>query len=72
MRNWTADWGNDPDDDYNLVMEILCDEEFVGVVKQSPSGLFVKWYPHKEDLNVPVDWLLKLLIDAQERLTDST
>jgi len=68
MNQWAADFGNDPDDDYNLIVEILYDEEYVAVIKQSPNGLILKWYPSEIELNIPVDWLMGLFEEAQRRM----
>jgi len=70
MKQWTADIANDPYDDYNLIMEILYNDEYVAVIKQSSQGLIMTWYPNKEELKIPVEWLTKLLIDAKEILVN--
>jgi len=66
MNQWKSDWANDPDDDYNLVLEILCDDEDIAVIKQSKQGLFIKWYANPNDLIIPFDWLLERLLAAKE------
>ncbi len=68
MSGWTADFANDPFDDYNLVAEILYDEEDVAVIKQDKDGLEMKWYPTDKDIIIPVEWLNGLLNEAKERL----
>ena len=68
MSGWTADFANDPFDDYNLVAEILYDEEDVAVIKQGKDGLEMKWYPTDKDIIIPVEWLNGLLNEAKERL----
>ena len=70
MKNWTADWGNNPYDNYNLILEILCDDKEVAVIKQSEYGLILKWYADPKGLAVPLDWLLKLLSDAKRDIVD--
>ena len=72
MNRWTADFSNDPDDNYNLVIEILQDEEYVARIKQTPQGLTIEWYPQKKLLLVPLDWLSKLLIEAQSSLAEKS
>ena len=69
MNQWTADWTNDPDDDYNLTLEILCNDRDVAVIKRSPNGLILKWYTSPEGLVIPVDWLSGLLLSAQEGIS---
>lgn len=72
MNKWTAYWGNDPYDDYNLTLEILYmhDDNEVAVVKQSQQGLILKWYISPKGLTIPVDWFSKLLLDAKESIID--
>jgi len=70
LRQWAADFANDPYDDYNLIVEILCDDEEVAIIKQMQQGLEMKWHPSKEELNIPVDWLLGLLLEAKERMSN--
>jgi len=72
MKHWESFVTNDPYDDYNLVIEILFDNKFVAVIKQSPQGLTLKWYAYKEDLVIPVDWLSDLLIRAKKDLVNTT
>ena len=69
MRQWAADFANDPYDDYNLIVEILCDDKEVAVIKQMQQGLEMKWHPSKEELRIPVDWLLGLFLEAKERMS---
>lgn len=69
MKNWTADFTNNPFDDYNLIVEILCDDEEIAVIRQTSNGLELKWYPNDAELFVPLDWLSELLIEAKKRLS---
>ena len=68
MIGWTADFANDPFDDYNLIVEILFNNEDVAVIKQGNDGLEMKWYASEKDLIIPVQWLNGLLNEAKERL----
>jgi len=69
MKEWRADWTNDPNDDYNLILEILYDDEDVAVIKQGKQGLILKWYASQKALTLPVDWFLGLLKDAQKGMS---
>ena len=74
MKEWTAVWTNDPDDDYNLVREIAygdIDNE-VAIIKQSTQGLILKWYVNLEGLMMQIDWFLGLLQAAKEGIVDPT
>lgn len=68
MSGWNADFANDPFDDYNLIVEILFNNEDVAVIKQGKDGLEMKWYATNKDLIIPVEWLNGLLSEANERL----
>jgi len=68
MNQWEADFGNDPYNDYNLIVEILCDDEEIAVVKNCDQGLIMTMYPNNKELSIPVDWLLELLLETKRRL----
>ena len=68
MSKWTADFTNDPFNDYEIVIEILYNDEEVAVIKQGDDGLEMKWYAAEDDIVVPVEWLSNLLNQAKEKL----
>ncbi|MFL0269323.1 hypothetical protein [Candidatus Clostridium radicumherbarum] len=68
MKGWTADIVNNPNDDYNLMIEILYNEVDVAVIYKCEDELILKYYANKDDLVIPVDYLIKLLEDAKVRL----
>ena len=68
MRQWEADFANDPNDDFNITVEILCDDKEVALIKQSHDGLLINWHPHSEELVVSLDWLSGLLLEAKRSL----
>ena len=68
MKEWAADFGNDPDDDYNLIVEILYGDEDVAVIRQSHQGLTLKLYPNNKELSIPIDWLSALLLETKKRI----
>ena len=70
LNQWTSYFINDPDDDYNLVVEILCDDRDVAVIHQRKQGLLLKWYTNPKGLIIPVDWLSSLLLRAKEGLIE--
>ena len=69
MKEWTSVWTNDPDDDYNLILELSYIDREVAVIKRSQNGLILKWYTSPEGLVIPVDWLSGLLLSAQEGIS---
>ena len=70
MKQWTADFGNDPYDDYNLIVEILYGDEEIAIIKQGQHELEMKWYPNKEELTIPIDWLSGLFLEAKRRMSN--
>ncbi|AIF51848.1 hypothetical protein [Pelosinus sp. UFO1] len=68
MKGWSADFVNDPNNDFEVVLEILYEDKDVAVIRQGVDGLEIHWYENTKRLVVPVDWLVKLLIDAKEKL----
>ncbi len=68
MGIWTADIGNDPYDDYNLIIEVLCDDKDIAVIRNTGGKFVIKWFAHENELDVPVDWLIGLLSAAKDRL----
>lgn len=68
MKEWSADFINDPNDDYNLYIEILYGDTEVAVIKPANNGPYIKWFSSPEDYIVPVEWLLGLLKQAQQRI----
>jgi hypothetical protein len=68
MLKWTADFTNDPNNDFELIVEILCNDQDVAVIKQGNSGLELKLYPHNKDLIIPFDWLIGLMNEVSNRM----
>ncbi|HEX2944947.1 MAG TPA: hypothetical protein VHT96_03220 [Clostridia bacterium] len=72
MDEWSADYGNNPYDDYNLIVEILYQDRDVAVIYKSENELKLKYYANENDLVIPLDWLLGLLKDVKERLDNNS
>jgi len=69
MKGWTADFANDPDDDSNLIIEILFDDKHVAEIKRSRQGLVLKWLDNPKGLVISVDWLIGLLETARQNIS---
>ena len=68
MGNWSADITNDPDNDYNLYVELMEDEEYRASLFRDKSGkLQLKIYKGSGSV-IPVDWLLGII----QRFTEDT
>ncbi len=65
MSQWAADFTNDPNNNYELMVEILYNGEDVGVIKRGKYGIELIWFDHQNNLTVPFDWLFKLMSEAQ-------
>lgn len=68
MNVWTADFANDPYNDYSPIVEILYDDKDVAVIIQGKDGLELKWYPNKRELIIPLQWLCGIIIEFEKRL----
>jgi len=68
MLGWAADYTNDPNNDYELVIEILYNDLDVGMICMGEKGLVLKWYASQVDINVPLDWFANLLSKARTDL----
>jgi hypothetical protein len=68
MLKWTADFTNDPSNDFELIVEILCNDQDVAVIKQGNSRLELKLYSHNKDLIIPFDWLMGLMNEVNNRM----
>jgi len=69
MNHWSAVWTNDPYDDHNIIIEILCDGKDIATIKRSPQGLLLKWYTNLTEMDIPVDWISELLLAAKEGIS---
>jgi hypothetical protein len=65
MSQWAADFTNDPNNNYELMVEILYNGEDVGVIKRGKSGMELVWFDHSMNLTVLFDWLLEIMNNAK-------
>ncbi|MEZ4300250.1 MAG: hypothetical protein R3B70_35210 [Polyangiaceae bacterium] len=69
MGTWTADVGNDPNQDFDLCIELMEDGEYRGKLQRDLSGtLQLTVYPAPKGVVFPVDWLLSMMNGAREEL----
>ena len=68
MSFWDVDICNDPYNDYDLVYELL----FLGYgflnIEQTKNGLILILFDHSLSLPIPLDWMLKVMLDAKKNL----
>ena len=72
MEKWTADYVNDPNKDFDLIVEICCNGEEIGIIVFEENELVINIYEHKKDIKIPVGWFCKLLNDAVKQLKNKT
>jgi hypothetical protein len=64
MSKWRADFTNDPNHDYDLIIEISYLNEDVGIIKKTEFGPELVLFSHNKNIVVPINWLLKLIEEA--------
>jgi hypothetical protein len=68
MGTWTADITNDPDRDFNLIVELQEDGQYrARLFQDDKGGLQLRIYNGKNTI-IPVDWLLGIIRHFQEDL----
>ncbi|QQE77843.1 hypothetical protein [Alicyclobacillus sp. SO9] len=72
MSQWEAVYVNDPDHDYDLILEIEFNGQDVGRIHKDKDGLELVWYANKQDCQIPLKWLKNLLQEAEDNLNDSS
>ena len=68
MNGLEANYINNPNDDYNITIEILYNDVDVANISKNVDKLELKFYANNEDVTIPVDWLLELLQTAKQSL----
>ncbi|MCL2855401.1 MAG: hypothetical protein FWE21_07270 [Defluviitaleaceae bacterium] len=63
--NWGLCYVNDPDDDFNIVIEVLYGERDVALMTCDFCGI-MRWHPNKEGVDIPIDYLLELIHKSKE------
>lgn len=59
---WTAEVTNNPDDDYNLIIELSEDDEPRGRIYRDPTGqLRLTIYETEKKTDIDMSWLLGLV-----------
>jgi hypothetical protein len=73
-NKWNADITNDPDDDFNLYIELLEgedqeSEEYRGrITRNANDDLILTIYPSDSSVEIPLDWLLSIVAGAEKDL----
>jgi hypothetical protein len=72
MNQWAAEITNNPDKDYELYVELLEDDEYrARIEKSSQEQLVLRIYNTKQDVSLPVDWLVQVIAMAKKELRQS-
>lgn len=70
--NWTANIVNDPNQNYDLVVEICEGHQHRATIRRPPSGtLTLCVYTEDGDFDVPARWLIDVLQRADRDLVAS-
>ena len=73
MSNWAADFGNDPDRDFALIVEVMEGNEFRARFERQDTGeLVLRVYPTSSGFCIPARWLADLIDTANTELPKST
>ncbi len=68
MDDLQATFGNDPENDYALTMEISRHDEVLAIVKLHGESLGVDFYSISEPVRIELDWLLAKLQEARRAI----
>jgi hypothetical protein len=71
MSFWDVEVCNDPYNDYDLVYSLYFMAYDFSLIEQTKSGLKLTLFDHRLNLPVPIDWMLKIMFDAQKYLPAS-
>ena len=72
MNQWAAEITNNPDKDYELYVELLEDDEYrARIEKSSQEQLVLRVYNTKQDVSLPVDWLMQVIAMAKKEIRQS-
>lgn len=61
MEQWVADIVNDPDNDYDLTIEILFQEVEIATIRKIDGDYKIIFYPTDEEIQIPIVWLSGLI-----------
>ncbi len=68
MNKWTAEITNDPERDFELYLELLCDGEYVARIQRNSSGEFELSVYGERELSIPLAWLQQMSDRAKTEL----
>ncbi len=68
MSRWIANFVNDPNNDYELMVEVLCDNEEVCIIQQTNFELEIILFSCDKDRAIPFNWFLGLMKEINKKL----
>jgi len=71
MEKWTANIINNPNNDYEIMIEINYGKIDVAAIKSGQNGLELELYANNKNFKIPVEWLLDLLHKAKQDIPES-
>lgn len=57
MKKLVADYVNDPENDYDIMVEILSDDEEIAVIRKVDNEYKMIVYKTMNDVEIPLIWL---------------
>lgn len=68
MFDWKADVGNDPDREFELVVELMEGNEYRGRLKRDDKGKIVLEVYGGDRIQIPVKWLQGVIDRAEKEV----
>lgn len=65
MGSWTSEITNNPDDDFNLYIELLNDEDYIGRIFRDKDKMLKLQLYCEESINIPCEWLSEIINRAK-------
>lgn len=69
MTNWTADFTNDPERDFDLYVELMEDDEFKAKLYYNDMNKICLYFYGGVETTVPFEWLTGV-VDALRKATE--
>lgn len=68
QKKWSANFVNDPNNDFELIVEICYGNEDIAIIRKEKEVIKFKFYKNDENINIPFDWLFEVMKEAKETL----
>lgn len=65
MEKWSIIYVNDPNSNFDIVMELLYEDEDFAWIKKDKEGISLIFFPNKKGISIPINWLESVLKEAK-------